>query len=85
MAKAKASLADDIGEAVAAIKPKTWWSQLDDAAQEELLAVRKRFHAGGYAARRGTLARILVDACRKRGWNVCDHKRFAEWLAQKAD
>ena len=82
MAKKTASLAEDIGEAVAAIKQRTWWTELDPSVQEELLAVRRRFHAGGYAAKRGTLARILADTCRERGLRTCDHKRFAEWLAK---
>jgi hypothetical protein len=85
MARKPMNLADDVGDAVAAIKPKTWLSQLDAAAREELLAVRDRFHAGGYAARRGTIARVLVNACRQRGWAVCDHKRLAEWLANTSD
>ncbi len=81
MPKAKTpSLADDVGESLKACAPKTWWDHLPPEAKAELLAVRATFKAGGYGARRGTIARVLVDRCRERGWKTCDHKRFAEWL-----
>jgi hypothetical protein len=74
------SLTDDVAESLKACVPKTWWDGIPPDAQAELLAVRAKFKAGGYEARRGTVARVLAERCRERGWKTCDHKRFAEWL-----
>jgi len=60
----------------------TWFDCLKDDARDELLAARKKWHAGGYSLKRLTLARLIVKAAKDRGWKVCDSKRMSEWLAK---
>lgn len=77
-------LADEILAAVpGVVRRKTWWDELSEEASAELLEVRRRFHAGEYGhAKRQTLARLLFERCRDRGWRTCDAARLAQWLAQ---
>ena len=80
------ALADEILAAVpSVVKRRTWFDDLPDDAQAELLQVRQRWQAGGYGPllKRRTLGAMLVDRCRDRGWHTCDARRLAEWLAEK--
>ena len=58
----------------------TWFDRLHDDAKSELLAARKKWQEGCYTLKRLTLARMIVQAARERGWVVCDETRMAEWL-----
>lgn len=82
MAKTR-SLLDDVDTAVTSHKGRTiWFDRLDADAKSELLAARKKWRGGGYQLRRLTLARIIVESARERGWVVCDETRMAEWLSK---
>ena len=79
------ALADEILSAVpGVVRRRTWWNELPEAAQAELLEVRQRWQAGGYGPRlkRRTLAAMVFDRCQGRGWHTCDARRLAEWLAK---
>lgn len=79
----KVSLLDDVNAAAETLlQRKTWFEALPESAQQELLDIRARFHAGEFALKRGTVARLIKDSAEKRGWKTADYKRLSEWLAQ---
>jgi hypothetical protein len=82
MAKASPFLADIDNAITQQCARPTWFDLLAADAQSELLAVRKRWHAGGYTVKRLTLARLIIKVATDRGWKVCDYKRMGEWLAK---
>lgn len=78
------ALADEIlADVPTVVRRKTWWDDLPNDAAVELTEVRKRFQAGEYGhTKRTTLARLLFDRCRERGWRTCDITRLSQWLAK---
>lgn len=79
-------LADLIAADVATTCGKrTWFELLPDEGRQEILAVRERLQSGGYGhAKRGTVARMLLQYCGERGWKVADEKRLALWLKNES-
>ena len=82
MAKASSLLAVVDAAASSYRSRITWFDRLHDDAKSELLAARKKWRDGGYTLKRLTLARMIVEAARERGWAVCDEKRMSEWLSK---
>jgi hypothetical protein len=80
MAKASSLLAVVDAAASSYRHRTTWFDRLDADAKSELMAARKKWRDGGYTLKRLTLARMIVEAARERGWPVCDATRMSEWL-----
>jgi len=69
--------------ATEANRPRTWFDRLPDEAQQDLLAIRKRFQAGEYGVTRTQLARLISRAAKERGWKVREKTGMVEWLGKK--
>jgi hypothetical protein len=48
-----------------------------------MLAVRERFQAGGYAAKRYQVANALISSTKNRGWELPTESTVAKWLCKK--
>jgi len=83
MTAKKTSLDDDITLALQANPGVTWFFRLPEEAQKEMLAVRERFHAGGYAAKRYQIANALIASTKNRGWELPTESTVAKWLCKK--
>jgi len=77
---AKGSLLDAVNNAVKECKPANWFDALPTETQSEFLEIRKTFQSGGYPVARGTLARILSEKCKERGFKPLGERRLCDWL-----
>jgi len=77
------TIGDEIVAVLQANPAVSWFARLPPDAQEELLAVRERFHAGGYSARRHQVATALVASAERRGWKLPTESTVSKWLKNK--
>lgn len=84
MAKAKATLLDDVLARAANSKPgfKTWFDRLPADARSELDAVRKSFNPTIHQKR--AFAAAIMEAATERGWETGGVQAVIAWLKQKA-
>jgi len=61
---------------------QNFFSRLAPEAQEELLAIRKRFQRGELGSA-SSLADIIVQAAAEQGWRVCGPQGMRVWLARR--
>lgn len=60
----------------------TWFDKLKESDQADLVAIKKRFKAGGYGkTSKLSLARAITVAARDKGVSTCKAKGIAEWLS----
>ncbi len=66
-------------------KPRiaTWIDRLPDDVREELLAIRREWHAGLIQASARGLAISIVENCRQRGIDTCRLAGIREWLSKQ--
>lgn len=83
MAKAKASLLDDVLSRTANRRPgfKTWFDRLPQDAQAELDAVRQAFDPNVHQKR--AYCEAIMAAARERGWDTAGVNGVIAWLNGK--
>lgn len=84
MAKAKASLLDDVLARAQSAKPgfKTWFDRMPADQQAELAAVKASFDPTRHQKRAFALA--IMEAARERGWETGGVQAVLAWLNKKA-
>jgi hypothetical protein len=86
MAKAKATLLDDVLARVKTRKPGfiPWHERLPDDLQAELSAIREQFHSGGIASQKRALATAIAEVVAERGNPRPGEQAVITWLNRRA-
>ena len=79
MAKSRSGLLDSVRG-----KVLSWWDMLDEAAQAELLEVRRQYRDGKLGSQKYKIASAVVSHAKAQGWNILSEKALVRWL-QKSD
>ena len=79
------SLSDRVAARAAARTPgpRNFFDRLPGDAREELLEVRRRFHAGEIAASASLLADLLIEEAAASGLELCGPQGLRVWLAKR--
>jgi hypothetical protein len=64
-------------------QPARWIDRLPADVREELLSIRREWHAGTIQASGRGLAAAIVANCKERGITICGFCGVREWLASK--
>ena len=79
MAKSRSGLLDSVRG-----KVLSWWDMLDEAAQAELLEVRRQYRDGKLGSQKYKIASAIISHAKAAGWHIPSETVLARWL-QKSD